>query len=66
MNRTSPNVKSLVVYDQKGKQRTWSRSRPETKVANLVDLGHRRVHLHRPNVVMLFGTKLTQRAKSSP
>ena len=66
MNRTSPNVKSLVVYDQKGKQRTWSRSRPEMKVANILDLGRRRVHLRRPNAVMLFGTKLTQRAKSLP
>ena len=46
---------AVAGYDRKGKQCTWSRSRPEMKVPNIVDLGRRRVHLHRrPNVVMLF------------
>ena len=53
-------------YDQIGKQCTWSQSCADVKVANILDLGRRHVHLRRPNIVMLFGTKLTQRAKTSP
>ena len=33
---------AVARYDRKGKQRTWSQSRPETTVANILDLGHRR------------------------